>query len=162
MNSIVYVFGPSCSGKSTLTKALQSDLGDSWKVIDRDDLIEQGICTELTANSLLETKVTELHKQVIIDAQIPWRKKKLNEFYFLILPPLEILLERDTQRTARLNRSEKQAFWAKDYVIETHHLLSRMEKSEFDHCWESTSIEEEVTRIKTLLKAQDFFIQEEH
>src|ERR1700722_7641570 len=98
MNNIIYLFGASCSGKSTLGKALQNSLGNQWTYIDRDDLIEQGLCSDSTANAALEEKVQSIKNRVIIDAQIPWRKKRKDELYFLVLPPLKTLLERDATR----------------------------------------------------------------
>ena len=61
-------------------------MGPQWTRIDRDDLIEQGLCSDNDANRLLDEKI---QNYFIIDAQIPWRKKQEGEFYFLVLPPLE-------------------------------------------------------------------------
>lgn len=152
MNGVIYLFGASCSGKSTLGKALHKDLGSEWTYIDRDDLIEQGICSELTADRALEEKVSLIKNRVIVDTQIPWREKKEGELYFLILPPLEILLRRDEERTLKLNRSEKRAYYAREYVKETHGILHQMEKAKFDCHFDSSqsSILQEVDVIKSL------------
>lgn len=87
MNNIIFLFGPSCSGKSTLAKALHNHFGNEWTYIDRDDLIEQNLCTDLTADATLEERIRSIKNKVIIDAQIPWRKKREGEFYFRVLPP---------------------------------------------------------------------------
>ncbi|MBA3817059.1 MAG: hypothetical protein H0X29_11190 [Parachlamydiaceae bacterium] len=153
MDNIIYLFGASCSGKSTLGKALQNSLGSGWTYIDRDILIEHGLCTDLTANSALDKKVYVIATRVIVDAQIPWRKKRDGELYFLVLPPLKVLLERDSARTVLLKRTEKQAYYANEYVRETYESLDRMEKTEFDYCFDSSqiSVQDEVNIIKGFL-----------
>lgn len=153
----IYIFGPSCSGKSTLCQALQKSLGRTWSYIDRDVLIESGECSEADADGALENRIDSLKGNVIVDAQIPWRKKEKKEHYFLVLPPLTILLERDAERTRILNRSEERARYAKDYVISTHHILSKQDPAIFDHCFDSSalSVAEEVETIKTFLSRGD-------
>ncbi len=153
MNNIIYLFGASCSGKSTLGKALQNSLGSGWTYIDRDDLIEQGLCTDLTANTTLDEKVQLIRNRVIVDAQIPWRKKREGELYFLVLPPLKTLLERDFTRTLLLGRTVKQACYAKEYVIQTYENLDRMDKTEFNYCFDSSqvSVRDEVNTIKAFV-----------
>ena len=71
MYNIIYVFGPSCSGKSSLAQALQEDLGNDWSYLDRDDLIEQKLCSEEDADKFLEAKITKNKNKWIIDTQIP-------------------------------------------------------------------------------------------
>lgn len=153
MNKIVYIFGPSCSGKSTLALTLQSNLGSRWTYLDRDELIEKGLCSDLTADIALEKEVQHLRKRVIIDAQVPWREKRTGELYFLVLPPIDVLLKRDAQRTEKLKRDVGRAKYAKEYVIETHQILERLDKDYFDFCFDSSqsSVEEEVNVIKTYL-----------
>ena len=153
MSNIIFLFGPSCSGKSTLGKALQMSLGTQWTYIDRDDLIEGGECTDLTADAALDKRIQSIGKCVIVDAQIPWRAKRKNELKFLILPPLKIILERDAARTTLLNRPVKQANYAKEYVIETHQQLSQLEKGDFDGCFDSSvvSVQSEIATIKSFL-----------
>ncbi|MFI5334985.1 MAG: hypothetical protein ACHQT8_07510 [Chlamydiales bacterium] len=138
--SIVFLFGPSCAGKSTLGKALQESLGSQWHYIDRDDLVEQGVCPEKQANDELEARICGLSRKIIIDAQIPWRKKREEERYFLILPPLAILLERDALRTQELERNRQVALVAREYVKETHEVLSKIDKEGFDECFDSSRV----------------------
>lgn len=156
MNHVIYLFGASCSGKSTLGEALQCSLGSEWTYIDRDDLIEQGLCVDSTANATLEEKVQQIKNRVIIDAQIPWREKRQGEFYFLILPPLQTLLERDAARTLELKRPEQRARYAREYVIETHQTLDKMKKAQFDYCFDSSqlSIQQEVEVIRDFVSYQ--------
>lgn len=146
----IFIFGPSCSGKSTLSHALQKRLGQKWSYIDRDDLIESKECTESQADAGLESKIKLF---TIIDAQIPWRSKQSQELYCLLLPPLSKLLERDSNRTIHLNRSEKKAFWAKKFVIDTHEMLSKRSQTDFDLCVDSSevTVEETVSKIEKLL-----------
>ena len=153
MINVIYVFGPSCSGKSTLGKALQKSLGNRWTYLDRDELIEQGICTEHRANAVLDQKISLLKSRVIIDAQIPWRERRSGERYFLVLPPLKVLLERDEYRTIRLHRPKERAMAAKKYVIETHEILSKMDKKDFDEFFDSSqfSVLEEIRRIESYI-----------
>lgn len=79
---VIFLFGASCSGKSTLGKALQKSLGSAWTYIDRDDLIEQGECTDLTANEALDKRIESSKSRVIIDAQTPWRTKRKGRVIF--------------------------------------------------------------------------------
>ncbi|CCB86742.1 putative uncharacterized protein [Parachlamydia acanthamoebae UV-7] len=153
MSNIIFVFGPSCSGKSTLGQALQKNLGSEWTYIDRDDLIEQNVCTESTADRTLEERIQSIKGKIIIDAQIPWREKQKGEFYFMVLPPLEVLLKRDAERTINLKRPERQAYYAREYVLETHRTLSKMKRENFNHCFDSSreSVMDEINTIKTLI-----------
>jgi adenylate kinase family enzyme len=153
MNDVIFLFGPSCSGKSTLGKALCNSLGRQWTYIDRDDLIEQNLCTDSTANVALEEKIKSIRQNIIIDAQIPWRKKRKGEFYFMVLPPLKILLERNEKRDRQLQRSEQRAYYARKYVLETYNALVNIDKSEFNYCFDSSmeSVQDEVNTTRSLI-----------
>lgn len=155
MSTVIFLFGPSCSGKSTLGQALQKDLGSEWTYIDRDDLLEQNGHAESTADRILEERIQAIKDKVIIDTQIPWREKRQGEFYFRVLPPLEILLKRDLERTVKLQRPERQAHYAREYVLNTHHTLSKLKKEEFDHCFDSSreSVTDEISMVKTIINA---------
>jgi adenylate kinase family enzyme len=146
----IFIFGPSCGGKSTLSKALEKKLGPQWTRIDRDDLIEQGLCSDEEANRLLDKKIQNCF---IVDAQIPWRTKQEDELYFLVLPPLEILLQRDAQRTKYLERSVEQEKQARKYVIRTHTQLNKMSKESFDECLDSSqmSLDDEIFKIQAIM-----------
>lgn len=153
MNKNIYIFGPSCSGKSTLGLALQEALGMHWTYVDRDELIEKNLCDDSTADVALEEEVQRINQRVIVDAQIPWREKRTGELYFLVLPPITALLERDAKRTEKLKRPLEQANKAKEYVQETYQILSKMEKTQFDFCFDSSqiSVQQEINLIKTYL-----------
>ena len=153
MSNVIFLFGPSCSGKSTLGQALQQNLGSEWTYIDRDDLIEQNVCTESTADRTLEERIRSIKGKIIVDAQIPWREKQKGEFYFKVLPPLEVLLKRDAERTIKLKRPERQAYYARKYVFETYNTLSKMGERNFDRCFDSSqeSVMDEIKTVKTFI-----------
>jgi len=71
----------------------------------------------------------------------------------MVLPPLEVLLKRDTERTVELRRPPQRAHWAREYVIETYSALNKMDKTNFDCCFDSSkdSINDEVTQIRSLI-----------
>ncbi len=121
--SIIFVFGPSCGGKSTLSKALIQELGLSWSYLDCDELIENNCCTEEGADELIEKTILSFQSQnrnLIVDTQIPWRRaNQENELYVLVYAPLPKLLERDAKRAALLQRSTKRAYYARTYVEKT-------------------------------------------
>lgn len=152
----IYIFGASCSGKSSLAQALHKKLGNEWTYLDRDLFIETGTCTDDTANAFLDLKIGEIKSRVIVDAQIPWKIKEKGDLYLLMHPPLNVLLERDSVRTANLQRSESRALYAKQYVINTHKQLDQQPKEEFDACFDSstTSIEELIHKVVQLLFQQ--------
>lgn len=153
MNTIIFLFGPSCSGKSSLGEALHDSLGKEWTYIDRDDLVEQKLCTDATADETLEERIQVLKNKIIVDAQIPWREKRKGEFYFLVLPPLNVLIERDDRRTVRLQRTQESACRAREFVLFTHNILNKMDKKDFNLCFDSSQepITEEVIAITKML-----------
>ena len=151
--STIYIFGPSCSGKSTLGEKLQKLLGNDWLYIDRDVLIEQKQCSTETADQCLDEKIKAREgKGTIIDAQIPWREKSDGEFFVLLLPSLETLLNRNNKRTQFFNRNTKRHKICEDYIIETYHRLSNEPRTQFDAVFDSgysklDDIANEVTQI---------------
>src|SRR5690348_3871970 len=117
--SIVFIFGPSCGGKSTLSKALVQQLGPSWAYLDRDQLIEDDLCIEEKADQMIEESILTFQskdQRVVVDAQIPWRAPKEDELYVLVYAPLPELLVRDSKRTVQLHRSPKRACYARAYI----------------------------------------------
>jgi cytidylate kinase len=120
--STLFVFGPSCGGKSTLSKALVQQLGPTWTYLDRDHLIQNGICIEDKADEMVEESILSFqskNQNVVVDAQIPWRAQNKDEIYILVYAPLSELLARDSKRTARLRRSPERAHYARLYVETT-------------------------------------------
>lgn len=148
----IFIFGPSCSGKSTLAKELKERMGESWSVLDRDDLVQKEEIPEGKANEEVDRRL-EGRTSMIVDAQVPWRDKNAGELFFLVYPPLDVLLKRDAVRTERLKRPEKRAHWAREYVKKTHGELGKIDKSFFDRIFASEeSLEEEVLECLKLQK----------
>ena len=115
-----------------------------------------------TANATLEERIRSIKNKIIIDAQIPWREKRKGEFYFMVLPPLKVLLERDKIRTIQLQRPKERAHYAREYVIETYNTLSIMEKKDFNCYFDSSqeSVQDEVNTIKSIINYRpDFHIK---
>lgn len=150
MSGIIFIFGPSCSGKSTLSHELIKQLGSEWTYLDRDVLIENGDCLESAADETLEERIKTIGNRIIVDAQIPWRSKKEHEFYCLLLPPLETLLERDAKRTVHLARSASRAEQAKKYVVSTYQTLSQLNPNKFDLRFDSSKIPAEEIALRII------------
>ncbi len=150
----IFIFGPSCSGKSTLAQALEKKWGPKWTRIDRDVLIESRECSDIDANAMLDQKIRMIKEKIIVDAQIPWREKQKGECYFLVLPPLEILIQRDEKRAINRERSEERAQQAREYVINTHATLSKMNPAAFDVCLDASvlSIEDEISKVESVIE----------
>jgi cytidylate kinase len=123
---VIIVFGPSCSGKSTLSKKIARNLGQEWLVIDRDDLIEKGSLDPYDLKSFADyinkhIKVTSL----VIDTNL-----YTTEFYnsiqadsklrVLVFAPLARLIERDDLRNQRLQRAPDRAHRARLFVINNY------------------------------------------
>lgn len=121
--SVLFIFGPSCGGKSTLAKSLVQHLGPLWTYLDRDELIKEGLCAEEQANTTLQDMILFMesnNQHVVIDAHIPWRAPNTEyETYILVHAPLSTLLARDAKRTVQLHRPPKRAHYARLYVEET-------------------------------------------
>lgn len=122
------VIGAYCSGKSTLSKQLLSSLGDQWRLVEldmiEDALKEQG--KDTSDQALIDAVVTQANRllsngcQVIIDTNIYHEQLQTvatpDKTFILLHCPLAILLERNAQRDAALQRSEKRSFYARQYV----------------------------------------------
>ncbi|QVL56905.1 MAG: hypothetical protein KFB93_05835 [Simkaniaceae bacterium] len=148
----IFIFGPSCAGKSTLALALKEKLGQEWIYLDKDSLVEEEGFDERFVQEEIDKRISSL-THVIVDNQVPWRKKREGEFFFRILPPLETLLKRDEKRTKKIQRTEVRSKWARHYVINTHKELSELDQAFFSETFDSSkmSIEDEVDQIcKTL------------
>ena len=118
---VIMLMGPSCAGKSTLSQYLCAELNqkeEQWRVVDFDEVdksIEQLI---LVTNDCLQQDIN-----VIIDTNTyeDGMEKKFNGATtitkIIVTAPLDILLQRDAQRTERFKRSEKRAYWCRNFVI---------------------------------------------
>lgn len=158
--SALFIFGPSCGGKSTLSKALIERLGPSWVCVDRDLLIEDGLCSEEEADEKLDQTIAYLQSNnldVLVDTQIPWRPPRNGtEKYVLVYAPLPELIARDLRRTQKLERSSKRAYYARLYVEETFSQVFEAPINlhfEYDAIIDSsqTQIEEEIEQVFALI-----------
>lgn len=155
--NVVYLFGPSCGGKSTLGLALKERLRGRWGYIDRDAVFAQACKTEAEENALnavLEDEIQRSKTRMIIDAQKPWRAKKENELYVLVSAPLEVLLERDLERTKNWKKDVARSKYATQYVIKTQQLFESMNKDQFDYWFDSSqvSVQDEVDIVQKRLE----------
>lgn len=156
MVNAVFIFGASCSGKSTLAKALHAHLGSTWTYLDRDCLIEQGVCNSQTADDALENRIksASAKDKIIIDAQIPWRDKRIGELYILLTAPLTNLMERTKARSEEHKWTSEFTKRAAYYVSYTHSYLELMQRTKkFDCCLNSkdSTIQEEVDAVARLI-----------
>lgn len=122
MHRAIIVFGPSCSGKSTLSKRIARNLGHEWHVIDRDDLIESGLLDSDDLRSFAVYLNEQLKKSsLVIDTNF------YNDEFFtaldagyklrvLVYAPLARLIERDDLRNQRLQRTPERAHRARLFV----------------------------------------------
>jgi adenylylsulfate kinase-like enzyme len=118
---VIMLMGPSCAGKSTLSKQLCTELNvknENWRVIDFDDVEESIELLITTTNYYLLQDIN-----VIIDTNT-YKDEMEKEFNgaptiikIIVTAPLEVLLQRDARRTQRLNRTEQMAVRCRDFVI---------------------------------------------
>ena len=120
------LIGASCSGKSTLAKALYNVLclkNQNWVIIDLDEIGEGDL------NALTRVVNEKLHDghNIIIDTNTyePGIEKSYQItgadllLKILVYAEKELLLSRDALRTQRLVRTEERAYWARRFVEET-------------------------------------------
>ncbi len=132
--TILFIFGPSCGGKSTLSQALIEKLGPSWTYLDRDRLIEENACLEENGNKYLDEQMRSHQGNFVVDTQLPWRAPLNGEKYIAVTAPLKVLLARDEKRNIVRMRSPKRAFYARLFVEETHQkILSLPEELDFSY-----------------------------
>lgn len=128
---IVFVMGPSCSGKSTLAEALVEHLGNNWVLVSFDTL-EDKLGRTIGAEAIFISMIDEINallksaKNVVIDTNTFYlshcnRLSSMYINYVLMSTPLEVLFERDAIRAKRLRRAPKQAQRARDFVEKSFH-----------------------------------------
>jgi len=133
---IVLICGASCAGKSTLSHALAENLGDYWRVLDRDDLEENAASEEAIDQLLVEEIEKNLEKgfRVVVDTQTyqPLLEplKQYSLFTIYVYTPLPILLARDSQRQQMRNRPEQRRRYARAFVLNTFVQLMTLSESE--------------------------------
>lgn len=156
MANIIFVFGPSCGGKSTLAEALKTRLGDGWTYVERDALVDKEGYEEERVDAELDRRIKQIGCKMVIDADTPWRKKQEGEYYFLVHAPLSILQERVEMRIATIERVRQIAGLARGFVSGTYREFNEMDKSQFDKCFDSSqsSVLEEVSVIESVIKKE--------
>ena len=118
---VIMLMGPSCAGKSTLSKHLCTELNvkkEQWQVIDFDEVdenIEQLItatndCLRKNINVIIDTNTYE-HQMEKQFSGAPAITK------IIVNAPLEVLLQRDAKRTEHFKRNEERASRCRDFVI---------------------------------------------
>lgn len=153
---ILFIYGTSCAGKSSLSKQLIQCLGNQWQLIDRDAVIEEQQASylqtyshltkeqirhgldeiEASADDIVLQKIHESlqnHLSVIVDTQLHQNLldclQGFLSYSVLVYAPLLVLLERDEQRSLRLKRSERRKFYAKAFILETFAQLFSLENT---------------------------------
>jgi|GEM_PF-5532379 len=130
---VIVLFGPSCAGKSVLGKSLCAQLGISWEFVDRDDLIEQRADKAdrpdqeelyFLANEI-NKRLHDKNANLVVDTNLYTDDfitliNTASVMRVLVYVPLNVLLERDAQRTQLLQRSAKNAYYAKQFVLNTY------------------------------------------
>lgn len=128
--TVVFIMGPSCSGKSTISKILQNQLSENWVLVEYDEIednLQNKHDHELIFKELINIVNNHLEqdKNIIIDTNF-FQEHALsrllsdNVVQIYIYAPLELLLQRDAERSFKMSRNEKRAFYAKEYVIESY------------------------------------------
>ncbi len=118
---VIILMGPSCAGKSTLSKYVCKQFNakkEEWVVVDFDEVEENIELLLAKTNEYLRNNIN-----VIIDTNTyePQMEKKLKGAAtitkIIVTAPLDILLERDTKRTHYLQRSAQRAARCRDFVM---------------------------------------------
>lgn len=126
---IIFVYGSSCSGKSTLSTALARELSSLWRVIDRDDVIDQCQDEERADDFLLEAiqAAFEQGVSVIVDTQVPPQFAQNMQLYeplfVFVYANLPTLIRRDEHRSDIKNRPLMRNYYARSWVYDTFALL---------------------------------------
>jgi adenylylsulfate kinase-like enzyme len=118
---VIMLMGSSCAGKSTLSQYLCTELNarnGQWQVIDFDEVgenIEQLItatndCLLKNINVIIDTNTYAHQMEKQFHSALVTTK-------IIVNAPLEILLQRDAERTKYLNRNEELALRCRDFVI---------------------------------------------
>lgn len=122
---VIMFMGPSCAGKSTLSKYVCQKLNaikNEWVVIDFDEVEENIELLITTTNHYLKKNIN-----VIIDTNT--YEDAMEEKFegaatiakIIVTAPLDILLKRDEKRTERLKRNENRAYRCRQFVIDSFH-----------------------------------------
>ena len=162
------IMGASCAGKSTVSKALITALGQNWRLVELDVIEEQlkAAGKDHTIPNLLAVLVHTANAalaagdNIVIDtnvydpilATIATAQQK----YILIDCPLEALLIRDEQRNQRLQRDPKRAGYARAYLLKTHAKFAALkQRGQYDLTFDSSinNVNETVRQVQLKLES---------
>lgn len=117
---VIILMGPSCAGKSTLSKYLCAQLNtqnEKWEKVDFDEVeedIERLIavtnnCLEQNSNVIVDTNMYEYGMENKINGAVIIK--------VIVTAPLEVLLQRYEKRMQCLQLGQERAFRARLFVI---------------------------------------------
>jgi len=134
-SDVIFILGPSCSGKSTTMRHLCRKLDKRWVVVELDKILirrkvrnKRGKC-EYDESRAIDYLIEEIHFQTSLDKNIVVDTNLYDErliqsipesnriFCILIYASLTTLIKRDEKRTRFFNRDEEKKRVAKGYVL---------------------------------------------
>lgn len=120
---VIMLMGPSCAGKSTLSKYVYTALiakDEKWSIVDFDDVGESIDRLLQAADDLLKQGINVIIDTNTYESEMEKRwEKAVKVTKIIVTAPLDILLQRDEKRTQRLKRDEELAYWCKYFVVES-------------------------------------------
>lgn len=164
-SKVIFVMGPSCSGKSTIAKELLGGLTDNWVLAEYDaieDRVGRKTPSEDVFTLLIDTINNHLdaQKSVVVDTNMFYPQKcatlrAQQVEHVFIYAPLEILLQRDAYRTKILLRGKWQADAAHSFLIKSfNHFYPRGIPPEGDLVIDTTqkNLQQAVEAVKIVIK----------
>jgi cytidylate kinase len=128
---VIYILGPSCSGKSTTAVTLVEELGPSWKLIEYDvferHVRRKNAYREETFSRTLQEAHKQLNEgyQVIIDSNAFFPElctlthSKYDVLKIYMYAPLKTLLQRYEERRKKYHHRKSFAKWVRKFIIGT-------------------------------------------
>lgn len=151
---VIVVAGPSCSGKSTISKELSKKLGVKWRYVDFDKVLDFEKKRNENFNeerfwkkyllSAIRSGLAKGHNIVVdtnmYDENLKNNLESMSKIYIVfVYSPLSVLKTRDSNRNLSLKRSTIDAKRAWDYVRESfdrffHDTEKIIPKFQYDMC----------------------------
>jgi len=119
-SQVIILMGPSCAGKSTLSKYLHAAFiakNEAWAVVDFDKVEESIERLIATTHEYLEKNINVIIDTNTYENEIDKKCNGAATKIIIVTAPLDILLQRDEKRTQRLKRSEHRATQCRHFVI---------------------------------------------
>jgi adenylylsulfate kinase-like enzyme len=161
---VLFIMGPSCSGKTTIARAVQQELGQEWILAEYDvieDEMHERADHVAVFNNLMRyvNKKLKENKNVLIDTNfmcLPACEQliSLEKIYIVCSAPLTILLERNRTRNSKKNRTSAQVDIAQEWIKESYNNFFSSEQPIRYDCiidTTSTTIEDCTTKIISLI-----------